>query len=159
MSLKQRLFHLGAKLYFERPAQKLPFQDHVAKLRSSGAEVQSRLRSAQPTDQHRQVLRHVIGIERWGQRRIRTFLGEPFVMDAHHPYLPPADTSWDDLVGEFARVRGETVGLAEALSDCNAGGRVPHNQFGEMSARGWLQYLRGHAEVETRRFRSAARDG
>lgn len=153
MALKQRLYQLAGKLYFERPAQKLPLRDHARSLRSSGDTILSRLQGVQPTEKHRDVLRHVIGIERWGQRRLRAFLGEPFVLDAHHPYKPTPEASWDELLREFASTREETVRLATGFTDCNTVGVVPHNDFGELSARGWLRYLRGHAEVETRKLR------
>ena len=152
MALKKRLFELAGQLYFDRPAQKLPFRDHVAGLRSSGAAIEGRLRGLQPTERHREVLRHVIGIERWGQRRLRSFRGEPFVLDGHHPYRPAPDAGWEELLRDFSDTRAETVRLAEGLTDCTSVGTVPHNDFGDLSARGWLRYLRGHAEAETRRL-------
>ena len=153
MALRQRVLGLVGRLYFDRPARKLPLRDHAQRLRTSGEAVQERLRGMQPTERHREVLRHVVGIERWGQRRLRSFLGEPFVLDGHGPYRPASGASWEELLGEFADTRAETVRMASGFTDCNTVGTVPHNDFGELSVRGWLAYLRGHAEVETKRLR------
>ena len=153
MGLKERLSHLVGRLYFDRPAQKLTVAEYAAQLRRSGEELSTRLAAARETPQLRETMRHVIGIERWGQRRLRSFLGEPVVMDGHHSYKPAADAGWDQLRRDFAEMRAETVALAERLATAEPTSRVPHNQFGPFSARGWLRYLRGHADFELRRVK------
>lgn len=151
MSLKQRLFRFAGQRFFERPAQKLTFQEHVDALRTSGEELRRVLAELPGSERQRQLLRHVIGIERWGQRRLQVFRGEPFVLDGHQPYKPAENASWEELRGEFASTREATLRVAEELNDCSASGLVPHNDFGELSARGWLRYLNGHAEREMKR--------
>lgn len=153
MSLKTRLVHALGRRMFERPAQRLALAEHAAALRDSGETTLRTLGAQRPTPRHLAKLRHVIGIERWGQRRLRVLLGEPFVAEGHRPYLPPEDRSWEALLEEFRETREETVRLADSLRDRTSAGRVAHDQFGELSARGWLRYLKGHAEFETRRLR------
>lgn len=106
--------------------------------------------------QAERVLRHIIGIERWGQRRLRVSLGdEPFVRDRYHPYAPDEHQSLDALVGALRTTRQETIALARRIADSDAGGvRVEHNALGPITALGWLRYLRLHGDLEARRVRS-----
>lgn len=151
MPLKSAVFELMGRIYFERPSHRHSVGEHVEMLRRSGEELRSKLRAAEPSDALRHALRHVIGIERWGQRRLRVLLGEDPVMDSHHRYLPPERASWPELLGSFDDTRAETLAIAEALGGEERA--VRHDQFGELSARGWLRYLRGHANRELRALR------
>lgn len=153
MGLVDALSRLAGSLYFERPARKLTVAEHIARLRRTGEKLAAILAAAPDTPAHREKLRHVIGIERWGQRRLRVFLGEPFVADGHQPYKPPADAGWDALRAELAAARAETVALAERLASPEPATKVAHNQFGDFSVRGWLRYLNGHAWVELRKMK------
>lgn len=153
MGLKERLSHFVGRQMFERPAQKLTLEQHTERLVNSGAEIAGRIAGVQATDAQREKLRHVIGIERWSQRRLRVLLGEPPVQDGHHPYKPAADLGWAELVQDFAKTRTETVALAKQLAGADADARAEHNQFGGLSARGWLRYINGHAEFELKRVK------
>jgi hypothetical protein len=152
MGLKERLWHLAGRLYFERPAHRYTVAEHAERLRRSGEKLAARLAAAAGTPKHREKLRHVVAIERWGQRRLKVFVGEPFVLDRHHPYTPP-DAGWEQLRRDFDATRAETVALAERLSSPEPATHVRHNQFGELSARGWLRYITGHAHVELRKLK------
>jgi hypothetical protein len=148
MGVKEAIFMFAGKLYFDKPALKQPLSDHAAALRGSGDELVARLSASRGGATQEKRLRHVIGIERWGQARLRVFLGEPFVAGGHRPYLPPNEMSWEQLVREFAAMRAETVALAERLVAAEPKRAVNHNQFGELTAHGWLRYLHGHAVRE-----------
>lgn len=148
MGLKEGLFRFAAQLMFERPARKLTVAEMAAQLQRSGEKYAAKLPTLQQTEQAREKLRHVIGIERWGQKRLRAFLGEPFETDGHHPYKPAAADTWDQLVRAFADTRAETVRIAGRLASVDPAKRVAHNQFGGMTVRGWLRYLNGHAHIE-----------
>ena len=152
MSLSESFFRWAGRLYFEKPAHKQTLAEHLAALRRSGADLHDRL-SAFQGERNPEQLRHVIGIERWGQSRLRVLIGKPFVPGGHRPYLPREDLSWDELVRDFAATRAETAEIVERIAAENPNGVVAHNQFGELSARGWLRYLTGHAERELRKFR------
>jgi hypothetical protein len=152
MGFKQSIFQWAGRMMFERPAAKLSVVEHAAELSASGDEVRARIAKKRPTPQNVARLRHIIGIERWGQRRLRVFLGDPLEMDGHHAYKPTS-TDWDSLQTELASTRADTVALAGQLTTTDLPRTVPHNQFGPLTARGWLQYIRGHARTESKLMR------
>jgi hypothetical protein len=152
MGVKEAVSHLAARLFFEGPARKIPVAEHIGRLERSGGAIQAMLASVQPQQRYRDRLQHVIGIERWGQRRLRVFLGEPFVADTHQQYKPPANETWEKMVLGFAQTRAGTITLARKLAERDPQQPVSHNQFGPMSWRAWLRYLDGHATRELRKF-------
>jgi hypothetical protein len=82
-------------------------------------------------------------------------LGEPFVQDEYNGYRPPRETGWEALKAQFEATRAETVALARALA-AQPGAeakRVRHNDYGDLSVGGWLNFLRRHAEFESRKLR------
>lgn len=153
MGLKETLGHLVGTVYFNGPARKLTLAQHTDLLRRTGTADSAKLASARGTEYERKQLRHVIGIERWSQRRLKVFLGEPFVLDGHREYKPPADAAWEQMRQDFGRMRAETVALAEQITAREPDTRVEHNQFGPLTARGWLRYIEKHSEYELRKFK------
>jgi hypothetical protein len=153
MGLKRAIFTSAGKLFFDGPALKQTLGEHAGTLRRSGDELVARLSASSGDSAQAAKLRHVIGIERWGQARLRVLLGEPFIAGGHRPYLPSADTGWDQLVRDFAAMRAETVAIAERLAAAPSTRTVSHDQFGELTAHGWLRYLDGHAARELRGVR------
>ncbi len=79
-------------------------------------------------------------------------LGEPLLIDESDRYLPPADIPWDELRRCFLETRRETLGLVRRLEEANVGRdvTVPHNQWGDLTVYGWLNYLKGHAHRDLR---------
>ena len=145
MGLKESLSHFMGRAYFDKPARKLSLAQHAAELRRSGDDIRARLARAEGNEKQRAKLRHVIGIEKWGQSRLRVFFGDPFASAGHRTHLPPEGAPWSELVRGFGEMRGETVAIAERLAAENPATTVSHNQFGELSAHGWLRYVNGHA--------------
>lgn len=152
MGLKDRIYQWAGQRFIERPASRMSVVDLAAALSASGDEVRGRLAKVGASPRNVARLRHIIGIERWGQRRLRTFLGEPPVTDGHHPYKP-TETEWGALLTEFASARADTVALAAELTTADPRATVPHNQYGPFTARGWLRYLNGHARMEAKLMR------
>ena len=142
-------------LMLERPASSRSLGELTATLQTSGEGLARRFAGAEDSDKNRRKLRHIISIERWGQRRLRVGLGEPFVTDESRAYKPAPDTDWSALQGEFSQTRGETLELADKLSQEGVDPTltVPHNQFGPLTLRGWLRYLETHASFEGKRIR------
>lgn len=161
----------------ERPARRLSYAEHQAALSRGGVLVVSRLARAGESVNTRKLARHIVGIERWGQARLRRFLTPDFLApdflaatvsaagagaapgratDSHRPYKPPRDAGWTELLSDLSTTRAGTVELARQLqaSPPPEHLRVPHNSLGELSARGWLRYLSLHADLESRRARS-----
>jgi hypothetical protein len=154
MAIADLLMKPIVNLMVERPGRKLPLAAWSQKLAESGEQINQRVATAQ-TPQGAATLRHITGIERWGQRRLQVALGEPFVQDEYDGYQPPADADIATLREEFRTTRQATVTLAQKLATAGVSDEVTvrHNQFGPVSVRGWLSYLNSHANFESKRIR------
>jgi hypothetical protein len=155
MSLYEPLRDVIVRLVVERPAMQRSTASWAETLAASGAKLKTRMSASADTPTNRRQLRHIIGLERWGQRRMRVALGEPFTNDEMDGYQPPVDLSLPELIDVFLNTRDETVHLARR---CAADPRaesvlVKHNQLGPLSIRGWLRYLDLHATFEAHRLR------
>ena len=157
MGFKDALLRGVGRFFFERPAQKRSFDELAQELETTGTQILERLAGFSPRPEDHERLRHIIGIERWGQRRLRVFLGEPFVMDGHHPYKPAETLDWTALLDAFKEIRTQTLAMIDALSEPDAQhvAAVAHNEFGDFSAKGWLKYIEGHAASEAKRIKRA----
>lgn len=154
MAIVEWLMKPVVNLMVERPGRKLPLAAWSQKLAESGEEISKRLATVQ-TPQAAATLRHITGIERWGQRRLQVALGESFVEDEYDGYQPAADADLATLREEFRFTRQTTVALAQKLAAADMGDQVKirHNQFGPITVRGWLSYLNTHASWESKRVR------
>lgn len=150
MGLKEKVTGFVAGLLLERPIGDKSYVDMAQQLEEAGQSIETRLSGKEYTEFNHRVLTHIIGIERWGQSRLRVFLGNPFVQDEYNGYRPARDMPWEELVGQFSATRAVTISLARALGDALIAPdkTVLHNQLGPLSARAWLRYLRTHASRE-----------
>jgi hypothetical protein len=153
--LVQGVMNIASKLMIKRPAAKLSLGELATRLEESGKVLERRYGAALDTAANREKLRHVIGIERWGLRRMETFTGKAPVTDESDAYLPSPSASWRDLKLAFVNTRRSLVALARQLDKANLGDdrRAAHNQQGDLTAREWLYYLRVHADFESRRIK------
>ncbi len=121
----------------------------------SGSQISTQLAQKADTPQNRQQLRHIIGIERWGQSRLRTILGAPLVQDEYDGYQPPPTLDFNALRAEFAATRAATIALAQEIQKNGVAesGKALHNGMGEIPLTVWLGYLTGHAALESKRIR------
>lgn len=141
--------------FVERPARRSGADALARALDASLPALEARARAGLADPRAGDVLRHVIGIERWGQRRLRVALGDlVYERDEHHPHKPPADRPLGALVDDLRATRAETVALARRVAAAGrAAAEVEHNSLGPLTAAGWLRYLRVHADLEVRRLR------
>ena len=165
MSIQTRIRSAAVQTFIEWPAKRQTFGELAQKLGASKEQLEARFIEAEGTDKQRRTLRHIVGIERWGQRRLWLairFGGKSGVRssdvvfsDAHHLYKPAESAAWDELIAKFSGTRQETVALAHYLekTDVDEFLKVPHNDLGPLSLRGWLRYLQTHATLEGRRIR------
>lgn len=155
MSIKKSLYALGGRLLVERPAQKRHLPDIIDALQKAAGDLDRRIAAAPDIPANRELLRHIIGIERWGQRRLRVALGAEPIADEYDGYRPAEDLDLAALRQAFAATRRETVDLAHEFEEKPAAldEAVRHNDFGGISARAWLVYLDMHANIESRRLR------
>ncbi|NOK63504.1 MAG: hypothetical protein GFH27_549371n3 [Chloroflexi bacterium AL-W] len=154
MGFRDQLTALVVGLFFERPARNRTLAELARDLETSGQKITTRLGVFNESLPNRIQLLHIVGIERWGQRRLRVALGEPPLLDEYDDYRPDSALAWDELRTTFGETRRETVQLAQTLIDQDVDGAtlVRHNQFGPLSIRGWLHYLNTHANIESRRI-------
>jgi hypothetical protein len=147
MGLMEKLMHFGGKLVIEAPAARKTFDELQRELTENRTLVISRAHAVGDTDQHRKSLNHIIGIERWGQSRLKVFLGAPFKQEEYDSYRPSRDASYADLLRQFEETRQATLNLAVevATEQIDPAARSPHNMFG------WLFYLSFHANAESMR--------
>lgn len=144
---------LGKNLLFERPAKKRSLPEQIAELQNDTQRVVQAIRDAEQNERNHQVITHIIGIERWSQRRLRCAEGEEYVKDEYDAYRPAQDTPWQDLPRLFEATRTETIAIAQRLTEGHHTRKIPHNSFGELTVRGWLHYIWSHAKFETRRLK------
>lgn len=143
---------------FERPAARMSYTELGQALERGGTLVAGRAARAADTEANRTTLAHIIGIERWGQNRLRVALGQrEFERDEYQPYRPPQGSTLRELQDLLSQTRAQTVDLARQLHDAPPaeGSTVDHNGLGPLSAKGWLRYLSQHADLESRRLRGA----
>jgi hypothetical protein len=145
---------LIARFVIEGPAARQGLPQLRQQLERSGDTLAGRFEAASDTPQGRKLLRHIIGIERWGQRRLQVVLGDlPFEADGHQKFLPSEEARLPQLVSELRETRAETLALAERVGHGGvADERVPHDFFGPLSAAGWMRYLRLHSDREAKRL-------
>lgn len=155
MGIKESVFHNVAGLLIERPAAGKTYDELAAKLEQAGAELERKAAAAKNTAGAQATMRHITGIERWSQSRLRVLLGEPFVRDEYDGYQPGATLDLAGQIAAFQETRAETVEIARQLQAAKVepSAKVEHNDFGPISARGWLSYITTHANIESKKFR------
>lgn len=151
MSMLGKLVHW----FTERGARHMSYDDLAQRLRTSGERVSARFGAAADTSANRLAANHIIGIERWGQHRLRTLLGEPLVMDEYDGYRPGEEMTMAALSEAFESTRAGTLQLIDALQQAGVPvtQTAPHNDLGDFSVGGWLYYLDSHATRESIRVR------
>jgi hypothetical protein len=154
MTWRDRIIQLAVPWFIEGPGRRKGFVGVRADLSTTAQSVAERIGWAQPTPASVRKAQHIIGIERWGQRRLEVALGKPLQMDEHHGYKPQGqDLSPADLQKEFEDTRRRTLELVGQLEAKNYSEKIPHNGMGPLSVLGWLSYLNTHAEFESRRLK------
>ena len=155
MSLRDTLTGAVSGLLLERPFRNKDFAEIAQELDLAGGRLKHTFASAKDNPDNRRLLGHIVGMERWGQSRLRVALGEPLTMDEYDDYRPPRDSTWPALQGAFSETRQQSVALIQQLGQAYiANIKVPHNQFGPLSVRSWLRYLDLHANLEAKKLKS-----
>jgi hypothetical protein len=145
------LFGTLLRIFSEQRAKSLSWDDLFRRLDRSTEQVLPRFDSAKNTPRALEAARHVIGIERWAQRRLRIALGEPPVTDEYDGYRPDALADIRALKDAFAEMRRETTSILQQLREAGVplDTTTPHNELGQLTIPGWVLYLTDHAWRET----------
>lgn len=148
--LRSGLGWLFGRILVEWPGRRKGIQQLTRELEANGASEAEQIGQFEDTGENRAIVRHVICIERWGQRRIEVLFGEPLVMDESDEYLPPQDTPLAELLRIFKQTRARTLKLGRRMQEDESvqSAASPHNDFGPLSGAGWLFYLRYHSGKE-----------
>ena len=127
----------------------------VAAAEKSGNTITTHLADKSDTPYNRQQLRHLIGIERWGQRRLQTLLGAAPLRDEYDGYQPAENLDFATLRTEFTQTRQATLDLLRTIQQkgVDATGRAYHNGMGDVPVTIWTRYLTMHAEMESKRIK------
>jgi hypothetical protein len=139
----------------QRAAKRLTLTDIRANFETSAQTTSAALEKAADTPRNRNQANHVIGIERWGQQRLNALLGQPLVIDEYDSYRPGESLSLPALREIFLQTRQETLSIIDKIAAAGVENEtVPHNDLGDISAKGWLYYLESHATREGSRISS-----
>lgn len=110
------LKEMVGQLSLEFPVRNKRISDLALQLETSGKEIIERLTLVQnDLNKDQAKMRHIIGIERWGQRRLRGFLGDEPSNEEYNSYCPEGDYRLQELVELFREARAKTVYLAIQL--------------------------------------------
>lgn len=155
MGLKEMVMGAAAGVFIERPGRAKNYDEWRQALNTSGAAIDARAAAAKDPAQASKVLRHISGIERWGQQRLQMLLGAPPIHDEYDDYRPSANLTLAEQREFFRQTRADTLALVDQLQAAGVGDAVmaPHNDVGPLTARGWLRYLDMHASLESKKMR------
>ncbi len=145
------------RMYVERSAKGKNYDDLIGALQKDAAASLPRFQQAADTPVNRKQAGHVIGIEKWCQRRVRVALGEPFVQDEYDGYVPSPELSMAHHADIYRKTRDETIALVRQLQaqGIPLDQKVKHNDMGEVSLGGWFAYITGHGGMEAKRLKAA----
>ena len=145
-----RLFGTLFRFQTSLAARGKGYDELIAHLEAGPRVLAVQVARASNSDLNRRQLRHITGIERWGQRRLSILLGEPPIEDEYDGYQPDEALKLPDLWDAFVATRRETIAIARALQSQGVPIRAtaPHNDAGDLSVGAWLVYLRQHAARE-----------
>ncbi len=150
----KRVVYKVLRSSFERSGGKFSLQELSTQLEESTDVIAKRMRNAQDTEKNLELIKHIAGIEAWGTRRLRVFLGEPPLSDEYDGYRPDEETK-EALIAAFLTIRENTLNTVREISENNSSEslKVEHNDFGAMTLKAWIAYIKGHAFIETRKMK------
>lgn len=155
MTIRTRIVRFVTQVLLERPAGQRSYDQLIAALETTQHSMMTHISAKPDSARNRDYLQHIIGIERWGQRRLQTALGAPFVDDEYDSYRPAGDATLPQLCQSFQATRQESIAIAKQLQAKGIAKNISvrHNQFGDITVGAWLRYLAMHATIESKRIR------
>lgn len=156
MGILQKLIGAFLRPRAKRRARGRSLADLADLLEASWEPIERRLNDARDTPANREAINHLVGIERWGQARIRVALGEPFDPNGHRGYRLPDEATLDELRRALRETRKDTIALARELDrrGVEASTTVRHDDLGPLTPGEWLGYLEDHGTRERFRIRT-----
>jgi hypothetical protein len=144
-----------AHFFVEQQAGKTTLETLSHKMEDSAVVVAQRLFSAPDTTANREIANHIIGMERWGQRRLDSMFNNEKLTDEYDNYQPGPRYSLSELHKEFQATRALTLARLLKISQHPELERcaVTHNMLGPLSVKGWFYYLDTHASREVKKIK------
>jgi hypothetical protein len=136
-------------------SRNLTYDSARMKLQASADGIVTQFAAAPDTPENRAQANHVIGMERWAQRRLRMALGDAPISDEYDGYRPGETLGMAELRESFTATRADSLKLVDALRQANVAltKKVPHNDMGQLSVHGWLMYLNMHSSGEAKKLK------
>lgn len=143
---------MAQRYWMEWRAKGKSYAELARSLQAEGEVVTRRFQNGRDSTANRRTAGHIVGIERWGQQRLRTLLGESLVMDEYDGYRPAPERTLPELAGDFAQTRQASLALLHTLEvqKTPLAQTVIHNESGPMSVGAWFVYFENHAGRESR---------
>lgn len=147
----QRIFGILFSRYLEIKGRGKNIQEWMETIQASGLDLIEGYTKVTDSEKNRKQLSHVIGIEKWSNRRLEVALGEPFLEGEYNDFRPARETDWEELQSQFRETREETVlNVARLITeDVDPTTKIKHNQMGDLTVLGWLNYIDTHATFES----------
>lgn len=136
-------------LFFQLPSNQLSIEQLIVNLQRNQAFVANRIRIAPPNQKNHGWATHIIGIEIWCQHKAQSLLDEAVYMGEYDSFRPHAEVPYQSLAQLFEQTRAESLSLATTLKDVPLNKTVPHNQWGQLNSKGWLNYMGKHAGISS----------
>ena len=115
MGLRDTLTGAVSGLLLEQPLKNKDMAEIAQELDLAGGRLIHTFAGAKDNPDNRRLLSHIVGMERWGQSRLRVALGEPLTMDEYDDYRPPREAPWPALQDAFSETRQQTVALVQPV--------------------------------------------
>lgn len=139
MAIIDVLRRQAVNFFVERPFKLKSFVEMAEIMETSAQDLDGRIVAAEDSAENQEVLRHIIGIERWGHTRLQAFLDDTSPTDEYDAYRPNDADSFEELRQIFHETRQETKRLIHEIDGAGTMSyeKVRHNQHGDLSVRGW----------------------
>ena len=152
--INQIIFHGGTVFINTMGGGLNRLPHHIRQLEAGGPRLLAHFANVADAPFPHPLLNHIIGIEKWGQRRLEVFLGAELIVDEYDGYRPDHAIAVADLLPIFEETRRQTVALAKQLITTRpAVRRVVHNGYGNLTPSGWVYFLHLHADFERRKIK------
>jgi hypothetical protein len=142
-------------MFFVNPANKLSYAQLIEKLYESKKNLTETFKAKADSSKNREVITHIIGIERWSQTRLAVFLGTPMPKDEYDGYRPSSNVTKAKLIDLFTHTRDHTLAICQQLAtlDIPASQTVNHNQYDAFNSKSWMYYMLVHSNLESKKMR------
>ncbi len=136
-------------LVFQLPVSRTSLDQLIGELKRNQGVVAERISQWHPTRANHGWATHIIGIEVWCQHKAQGLIDGTDYNEEYDSLRPAPDVPYETLKPLFEQTRDQTLALAEQLKKVAGDKTVAHNQWGDLNAKGWLNYANKHAGISS----------